>query len=45
LTPALGQGTLCGVFIETDPTTGLAKIIQPVRLDGRLQNTDLQAIL
>jgi calcineurin-like phosphoesterase len=34
--PAQGPGTLCGVFVETDDATGLAKSIQPVRLGGRL---------
>jgi len=34
--PALGEGTMCGVFVETDPATGLAVSIEPVRLGGRL---------
>ncbi len=34
--PALGEGTMCGVFVETDPATGLATLIEPVRLGGRL---------
>ncbi|MCE3231086.1 MAG: metallophosphoesterase [Alphaproteobacteria bacterium] len=34
--PAQGPGTLCGVFVETDDATGLAKSIQPVRLGARL---------
>ena len=34
--PALGEGTLCGVFVETDPKTGLALSIEPVRIGGRL---------
>ena len=34
--PALGEGTMCGVFVETDPATGLAKSIEPVRVGGRL---------
>jgi metallophosphoesterase (TIGR00282 family) len=38
LTPAQGPGTLCGVFIETDDATGLAKMIYPVRLGPRLIN-------
>jgi calcineurin-like phosphoesterase len=36
LTPAEGPGTLCGVFVETDDATGLAKRIAPVRIGGRL---------
>ncbi|HEY9163402.1 MAG TPA: TIGR00282 family metallophosphoesterase, partial [Magnetovibrio sp.] len=36
LTPALGEGTLCAVYVETDDATGLAKTISPVRLGGRL---------
>ena len=27
---------MCGVFVETDDATGLAKRIEPVRLGGRL---------
>ncbi len=34
--PALGEGTMCGVFVETEPATGLATLIEPVRLGGRL---------
>lgn len=36
-TPALGDATLSGVFVETDDRTGLAKEIHMVRLGGRLQ--------
>jgi hypothetical protein len=36
LTPAMGEGTLCAVYVESDDTTGLAKRISPVRLGGRL---------
>ncbi len=35
--PANGEATLCGVVIETDPKTGLASSIHPVRADGRLR--------
>ncbi len=35
-TPAGGEATICGVFIETDAATGLAKAIAPVRTGGRL---------
>lgn len=34
--PATGEATLCGAFIETDPATGLALKIQPVRRGGVL---------
>jgi metallophosphoesterase (TIGR00282 family) len=33
---AEGEATLCGVFLITDDTTGLATRIEPVRLGGRL---------
>lgn len=36
LQPAEGPVTLCGVFIETDDTTGLARRIEPLRQGGRL---------
>ena len=36
MTPATGPATLCGVFVETDDKTGLAKRISPVRVGGRL---------
>jgi 2',3'-cyclic-nucleotide 2'-phosphodiesterase len=39
LSPAEGPGTLCGVFVETDDATGLARRIAPVRLGGRLAET------
>lgn len=39
LSPAEGEGTLCGVLVETDDATGLAKSIQPVRKGPRLHNT------
>jgi hypothetical protein len=35
-TAALGEATLCAVFVETDHATGLARRIEPVRLGGRL---------
>jgi metallophosphoesterase (TIGR00282 family) len=35
-TPALGEATLCAVYLETDDATGLARCIRPVRLGGRL---------
>lgn len=36
-TPAEGEATLSGVFVETDNRTGKAQTIQPVRVGGRLQ--------
>lgn len=36
LAPAEGEATVCGVFVETDDSTGLAKRIEPVRCGGRL---------
>jgi len=39
LEPATGEGTLCGVFIETDERTGLATRIEPVRVGGMLKTT------
>ncbi|MGE0719739.1 MAG: YmdB family metallophosphoesterase, partial [Alphaproteobacteria bacterium] len=36
LSPADGEGTLCGVFVETDDATGRARRVAPVRLGGRL---------
>lgn len=35
-TPAEGEATLCGVFVETDDKTGLAKEITPIRQGPRL---------
>jgi metallophosphoesterase (TIGR00282 family) len=37
--PALGEGTMCGVFIETDPATGLCSSIESVRIGGRLSQS------
>jgi len=39
LHPADGEATVCGVFVETDDATGLARRIEPVRLGGRLSQT------
>jgi metallophosphoesterase (TIGR00282 family) len=36
LAPAEGEATVCGVFIATDDTTGLARHIEPIRVGGRL---------
>jgi 2',3'-cyclic-nucleotide 2'-phosphodiesterase len=39
LAPAEGEATLCGVFVETDDATGLARRVEPVRQGGRLSQT------
>ena len=36
LSPAEGEGTLCGTYVETDDRTGRATRIEPVRVGGRL---------
>jgi metallophosphoesterase (TIGR00282 family) len=36
---ASGPATLCGIAVETDPKTGLAVRVAPVRLGGCLQQT------
>ena len=35
--PALGEATFCGVLVESDDETGLAKAVTPIRIGGRLQ--------
>ncbi|WP_342640835.1 TIGR00282 family metallophosphoesterase [Rhodoligotrophos ferricapiens] len=35
--PASGEGTLCGVGVEIDDETGLARAIAPIRVGGRLE--------
>ena len=37
LEPADGEGTLCGVYVETDDRTGLALRAEPVRVGGVLK--------
>jgi len=34
--PASGPATVCGVYMETDDLTGLARRIEPIRVGGRL---------
>ena len=36
-TPALGDATLSGVFLESDDRTGLAKSVRMIRVGGRLE--------
>lgn len=40
LAPASGVATLCGFAIEVDDQTGLARAIAPLRLGGRLSQTE-----
>ena len=37
--PATGEGTLSGVFVETDDRTGLAIRVEPIRIGGQLSET------
>src|SRR5271155_3566194 len=37
--PAEGPATVCGVYVETDPKTGLARRVEPIRIGGRLSET------
>lgn len=37
--PQTGEATLCGLFVETDDATGLARRAEPVRLGGALATT------
>ena len=37
--PAEGEATVCGLYRETDPATGLARRIEPIRVGGRLSQT------
>jgi metallophosphoesterase (TIGR00282 family) len=39
MVPADGPATVAGVFVETDPKTGLAIAIRPIRRGGRLIET------
>jgi len=36
LTPAEGEGTVCGTYVEVSDETGLATRVEPVRVGGRL---------
>ena len=40
MSPADGEGTLCGVLVESDDRTGLAAKVAPVRIGGRLSPTE-----
>jgi hypothetical protein len=39
LNPAEGEATICGLFVETDDTTGLALRAEPIRTGGRLSQS------
>jgi len=41
--PAEGPATICGVYVETDDATGLARRIEPIRVGGRLAEAIPQA--
>jgi 2',3'-cyclic-nucleotide 2'-phosphodiesterase len=43
MSPADGEGTLCGVMVESDDRTGLAVKVAPVRVGGRLSPTENSA--
>jgi metallophosphoesterase (TIGR00282 family) len=36
LSPAEGEATVCGLYVETDDATGLARHLGPLRMGGRL---------
>lgn len=40
LEPAVGEATLCGVYLETDDASGLARRLEPVRLGGCLSGCE-----
>ena len=37
--PAAGEGSICGVFVETDNETGRALRAEPIRLGGVVSQT------
>jgi hypothetical protein len=39
LQPVMDEGTVSGVFVETDDATGLATRIAPIRIGGELEST------
>jgi 2',3'-cyclic-nucleotide 2'-phosphodiesterase len=43
--PAEGPATVCGVYVETDPVSGLAVRVEPIRVGGRLSQTVPQVSL
>lgn len=41
LQPAAGPATLCAVLLTTDPKTGLATDLRPIRIGGGLEGTEV----
>ncbi len=41
--PAEGAATVCGVAVDTDDATGLARMIAPIRVGGRLSQAEVVA--
>jgi 2',3'-cyclic-nucleotide 2'-phosphodiesterase len=39
--PAEGPATICGIAVETDDKTGLARQIAPIRIGGRLSQAEV----
>jgi 2',3'-cyclic-nucleotide 2'-phosphodiesterase len=39
--PADGPATVCGIAVDTDDATGLARAIAPIRVGGRLSQADV----
>ena len=39
--PAEGPATICGIAVDTDDATGLAKAIAPIRVGGRLSQAEV----
>jgi hypothetical protein len=37
LAPAEAEATICGLFVETDDATGLARRVAPLRIGGGLE--------
>jgi 2',3'-cyclic-nucleotide 2'-phosphodiesterase len=38
--PADGEATVCGIIVETDDLSGLAKRVAPIRVGGLLGQTE-----
>jgi metallophosphoesterase (TIGR00282 family) len=45
--PSEGPATVCGVYVETDARTGLARRVEPIRIGGRLSQAvpEVKAVL
>lgn len=39
ISPSMGPATICGVYAETDDSSGLARFVAPLRIGGRLQES------